>query len=84
MAVDIRIDTSPLIRPGGLIDRDLEARAGRVEAVASATAPVDTGRLASEIHARRKSDLVWEVVADTEYAIYVARRFMLDALKAAV
>jgi hypothetical protein len=84
MAIDIRIDTTPLTRPGGLIDRDLEARAARVEAVASATAPVDTGRLAGSIVSRRKAHLVWEVVADTEYAIFVARRFMLDALKAAV
>lgn len=65
------IDLSQLVRSGGSVDRDLERRAIRVSTKARALCPVHFGRLRASIHQRKVRDLIWEVVADANYAIYV-------------
>lgn len=69
--VRVTIDLDPLVRAGGLIDRNLERRSERVVSRAKVLCPVYFGRLRDSIHARRERDLLWEVIADTDYALYV-------------
>lgn len=65
------IDLSQLSRSGGSVDRDLERRAIRVSTKARVFCPVHFGRLRASIHQRKVRELLWEVVADANYAIYV-------------
>lgn len=87
-------NTNRLVRQGGDVNRDMERRARRVEAVAKANAPVDTGRLrASGYTAPAPSEpAAWDVIFPVYYAWFQDQGtrfmrgtfFLTDALPAAL
>lgn len=87
--------TRGVLRPGGDVDREIHARALRVDARAKQTAPVDTGRLRAAIHVDgpflTADTISYDVVSPTFYTTYLefgtefidALHFMENALDAA-
>ena len=82
--------------PTGEVGADILRRARAVETQAIRLCPVDTGRLRSSIHIegpqRGRTGIAYDVVAATNYAIYVElgtrymrpTHFLTDALASAV
>jgi hypothetical protein len=75
----VTIDISNLTRDGGIIDNDIERRSVRVESRARVLCPVDRGRLRATIaHSRGDRPLVWQVSADTVYAMWIHEGMRYD------